>query len=137
MSSLDWDWQSARSSFEGERISDSAAAVVWIIGAEQWPRALLRAELVERGFDAVGWTTVRDAVESLPERFPNAIVVDLRGQPLPLVERLPTLGVPVLIVASMPEINDLPDGDWAAVMRRPVSIGEIADRVAGAVGRTH
>src|SRR5215471_17474158 len=28
--------------------------VVWIIDAEQWPRALLRAELIERGFDAVG-----------------------------------------------------------------------------------
>ena len=133
MSSLDWDWPSGRSSFEGERISDSARPVVWIIDVEQWPRALLRAELIERGFDAVGWVTVRDAVESLPERFPQAIVVDLRGQPLPLVERLPTLGVPVLIVARVPESNDLPDGEWAAVLRRPVSIGEIADRVATVV----
>jgi DNA-binding response OmpR family regulator len=134
MSSLDWDWQSGRSSFEGERISDSAAAVVWVIDAEQWPRALLRAELIERGFDAVARITVRDAVESLPERLPDAIVVDLRGQPLPLVERLRGLGVPVVIVAGTPEINDLPGGEWVAVMRRPVSIGEIADRVAVVVG---
>ena len=134
MSSLDWDSHSARSSFEGERISDSAAPLVWIIDAERWPRALLRAELIERGFDAVGWVTVRDAVESLPEHFPDAIVVDLRGQPLPLVERLPRLGVPVLVVAGIPEIHDLPVGEWT-VMRRPVSIGEIADRVAGVAGR--
>ena len=105
-------------------------AVVWIIDAEQWPRALLRAELIERGFDAVGYITVRDAIESLPERSPDAIVVDLRGQPLPLVERLLGIGAPVLIVAGAPEINDLPEREWAAVLRRPVSIGGIADRVA-------
>ena len=34
--------------------------VIWIIDAEQWPRALLRAELIERGYDAVGYVTVRD-----------------------------------------------------------------------------
>lgn len=109
--------------------------MVWIIDAEQWPRALLRAELIERGFDAVSWTTVRDALEAVPEYFPEAIVLDLRGQPLPLVERLPSLGVPLLIVAGVPEINDLPDGEWAAIMRRPVSSAAVADRVVRLVGR--
>ena len=129
MSSLDWGWQSARSCFEGERISDSSVTVVWIIDAEQWPRAMLRAELIERGFDAVGYITVRDAIESLPERPPDLIVVDLRGQPLRFVERLRDIGVPVLVIGGTPEINDLSAAEWAAVMRRPVSIGEIADRV--------
>ena len=105
-------------------------AVVWIIDVEQWPRAMLRAELIERGFDAVGYVTIRDAIDSLPERFPNVIVVDLRGQPMPLVERLPAIGVPVIVVGGVPEIEDLPEGGWAAVLRRPVSIGEIAERVA-------
>ena len=91
---------------------------------------MLRAELIERGFDAVGYVTVRDAIDALPERFPNAIVVELRGQPMPLVERLLKISAPVVIVGGMPEINDLPEGRWAAVMRRPVSLGEIADRVA-------
>lgn len=104
--------------------------VVWIIDAEHWPRALLRAELIERGFDAVGYETVRDAIDSLPSRPPNAIVVDLRGQPVPQVERLLRIGVPVVIVGGVPEINDLPDAPWAAVLRRPVSLGEIAERVA-------
>jgi DNA-binding response OmpR family regulator len=105
-------------------------SVVWIIDAEQWPRAMLRAELIERGFDAAGYITVRDAIDALPERHPDAIVVDLRGQPLPLVERLLKIGAPVVIVGGTPEIHDLPDLAWAAVMRRPVSLGEIADRVA-------
>ena len=103
--------------------------VVWIIDADQWPRAMLRAELIERGFDAVGYETVGDAIESMLLRPPNVVVVDLRGQPMRLVERLLDIGVPVLIVAGMPEITDLPERAWAAVMRRPLSIGEIAERV--------
>ena len=104
--------------------------VVWIIDGEQWPRAMLRAELIERGFDAVGYITIRDAIDSLPERQPGVIVVELRGQPLPLVERLLAIGVPVLVTGGTPEVNDLPPAEWAAVLPRPVSIGEIADRVA-------
>lgn len=88
-------------------------SVVWIIDADQWPRAMLRAELIERGFDAVGYPTVGDAIESLLLRPPNAIVVDLRGQPPRLVERLLAIGVPVLVIAGMAEINDLPEGAWS------------------------
>jgi hypothetical protein len=91
---------------------------------------MLRAELIERGFDAVGYLTVRDAIDSFPVRPPNAIVVDLRGQPIPLVERLLKIGVPIVIVAGTPEINDLPQREWAAVLRRPVSLGAVADRVS-------
>jgi FixJ family two-component response regulator len=105
--------------------------VVWIIGAEHWPRALLRAELIERGFDAVGYETVRDAIDSLPWRAPGVIVVDVKGQPMPLVERLLKIGVPVVVVGGVPDINDLPDREWTAVLRRPVALGEIADAVAG------
>ena len=107
--------------------------VIWIIDVEQWPRALLRAELIERGFDAIGYVTVRDAIDSLPERRPDAIVVELRGQPMPLVERLPAIGVPVVVIGGTLDVSDLPDRAWAAVMRRPVSLGEIADRVAALV----
>jgi len=103
-------------------------SVIWIIDAEQWPRAMLRAELIERGFDAAGYITVRDAIDAYPVRRPNAIVVDLRGQPLPLVERLAKIGVPVIVIGGALELSELPEGEWI-VMPRPVSIGEIADRV--------
>ena len=103
-------------------------SVLWIIDAEQWPRVMLRAELIERGFDVAGYITVRDAIDALPERRPDVIVVDLRGQPMPLVERLPKIGVPVIVIGAMPELEELPDGPWI-VMRRPVAIGEIADQV--------
>src|SRR5689334_9573424 len=38
------------------------APVVWIVDAEHWPRAYLRAELIERGYDAVGFVGVREAL---------------------------------------------------------------------------
>src|SRR5687768_7771105 len=85
------------------------ARVVWIIDSDQWPRALLRAELIERGYDAAGYITVRDAIESLPMRRPDAIVVDLRGQPMPLVERLTKTGAPVVVIGGATEMNQLPD----------------------------
>ena len=42
--------------------------VLWVIDSEQWPRAYLRAELIERGYDAYGFMTVSDALDSLSRR---------------------------------------------------------------------
>ena len=107
--------------------------VIWVIDAEHWPRALLRGELIERGFDAVGYETVHDAIESLPWRRPDAIVVDLRGQAMPQIEKLPRVGVPVVVIGGVPEVNELPSAAWAVVLRRPVSIGEVAQAVAASL----
>ena len=35
--------------------------VVWIIDWEQWPRANLRALLLDRGFDAIGFRELEEA----------------------------------------------------------------------------
>ena len=105
------------------------APTIWIIDAEHWPRALLRAELIERGYDAVGFLTVDDALRVTPQRWPDAIVVELRHLAREEVARLFGAGVPVIAIAgSAPEpwIDEFP---WAAALRRPVSIGGIADRV--------
>jgi len=99
---------------------------VWIIDPEQWPRALLRAELIERGFDAVGYVNVADAS---PSRFPDVIVVDLRHVSRDEVAQLFELGVSVIGIASTPEPEWLHEFKWGALLRRPISIGEIADRV--------
>ena len=104
--------------------------VVWIIDPEQWPRAMLRAELIERGFDAVGYLSVADAVAQLGARFPDVIVTELRGANRDDVAQLFQIGVPVIGIAGLPEPEWLSDFKWAALLRRPVSIGEIADRIA-------
>jgi hypothetical protein len=105
-------------------------SVVWIIDSEQWPRALLRAELIERGYDAVGYVTVEDASRTIGSRFPDGIVLELRGVTREQVATLMNVGVPVIAIASIPEPEWLRQFPWAAILRRPVSIGEIADRVA-------
>lgn len=102
--------------------------IVWIIDVDPVRRALLRAELIARGHDALGYVTVRDAIDAVLESRPGAIVVNLRGQPLPLVERLPQLGVPVTVIGDAEELAELPEGGWIA-MPREVGVGEIADRV--------
>jgi len=103
--------------------------VVWIIDAEQWPRAYLRAELIERGFDAVGYLSVDDALETISWRFPNLAVIELRGVARREVELLFKAGVPVIGIVSHPAPDWLGDFPWATLLHRPVSIGEIADAV--------
>lgn len=104
-----------------------ATPLVWVIDADQWPRAMLRAELIERGFDAVGFITIRDAIGALMARRPEAIVVDARGQPVEQIGRLAKIGVPMIVVAGAMEIAELPE--VATVVRRPVSLGDLAQRV--------
>ncbi len=102
-------------------------SVIWIIDSEQWPRAMLRAELIERGFDVVGYLTASDAMSRLGARFPDLIVVELRSVTRDDVENLFKVGVPVIGIASMSEPAWLSEFKWAALLRRPVSIGEIAN----------
>jgi hypothetical protein len=110
---------------------------VWIIGADHWPRAYLRAELIERGYDAAGYEAIADALVDLaavPERPPRAIVVDLLGPGLaePLLEALFRVGAPVVAVAGATAAHEaeVRHHPWAAFLRRPVTVGDIADRVA-------
>lgn len=100
----------------------------WIISVALETRVLLRAELTARDIEADGYATVRDAIESLPERTPAAIVIELRGQPLARAERLLDIAVPVFVIAEVED--ELPERGWAAVLRRPMSMSEIADVIA-------
>ena len=111
---------------------------VWLVGAERWPRALLRAELIERGYEASGFARLADLVSALPaaREPPVVIVLDLSGQALApaALAALAATGIPVLAVAgateaAAPAVRGFP---WAALLRRPVTLGQIADAVARA-----
>lgn len=110
--------------------------VVWIVDGEQWPRAMLRAELIERGHDAVGFIALGDALARLgrgPEPDPDVIVLELRGQRVRQEEAdtLARSGIAVIVIAGTVELNDpaIPRLKGSTILKRPVSIGEIADRV--------
>jgi hypothetical protein len=95
----------------------------------------LRAELIERGYDATGFVTLEDAVRRLvraPARRPALLVLDRHDQTVD--ERTAALlarrRVPVLVVADIAHAGGQAIGDVVATLRRPVTIGEVADAVA-------
>jgi hypothetical protein len=114
-----------------------APAVVHVVGADHWPRAYLRAELIERGYDAEGFEALRDCLARLaarPGHRPRAIVVDLAGEAADdrLFAAVFRKGIPMIAVAGAEDaaasrLHDLP---WTVFLRRPVTIGAIADAVA-------
>jgi hypothetical protein len=110
--------------------------LIWIIDADHWPRAYLRAELIERGYEAVGFVTVGDALAALalrPARQPLLAAIDLHGQSLDHQQLAPLLrvGFPIVAFGGVAEwetdsVRSLP---WAATLRRPLTIGAIADEI--------
>lgn len=108
-----------------------------MIGAERGPRAALRAELIERGHDAIGFETLRDAV--LAGRLPGAhlpalVVIDLLEQSVDdrWFDALFAMGAHVIAVAGVVDEGDarLRARPWARWLRRPTTLGAIADAVA-------
>lgn len=111
-------------------------AAIWIVDREQWPRACLRAELIERGYDAVGFLELDQAVAAI--RAPNShkprvIVLELRDQVLTpsVLEALADSKIPVIALTSVLELNNplIRDFTWAAVLSRPFALGNVADAV--------
>ena len=103
---------------------------VWIIDSEQWPRACLRADLIERGYDAVGFTEIKRALLALRNRrriLPDLIVLELRGQEV--TRRGLGALMALIVIGGAQELNDpLVQGfTFAAVLKRPVTLGRIAD----------
>jgi DNA-binding response OmpR family regulator len=120
--------------------SASEQSRVWIVNADHWPRAYLRAELIERGYDATGFESMKDAVIRLlvaRARRPALLVIDLHGQVIDdkvvsvlLRERLPVVAV---IDATSPE--RAPPGVVVDLLRRPLTIGDVAGAVDRFMGR--
>jgi hypothetical protein len=110
--------------------------VLWIIDSEQWPRACLRAELIERGYNPYGFISIVDALDSFSRGIaakPEALVLELRGQNLTpqLVDAIRNLGVPTILLAGNLELTDplIAQHRWDIVLKRPFSLGTIADLI--------
>ena len=118
--------------------------VVWVIDSEQWPRACLRAELIENGNDAYGFITISDALECLSQATspkPELIVLELRGQHLTggVLEALRNLHAQTVALGGNVELNDplVQQQQWRAVLKRPVSLGDIAEVVRKILSNVH
>jgi hypothetical protein len=111
-----------------------AQVPIWIVSADHWPRASLRAELIERGYDATGFETLEDAAGRLRRGRaprPALLVLDRRDQTVD--EQTSTLlaheQVPVLLVADLAHPDGEPGPPAVEILRRPLTIGAIADAV--------
>jgi hypothetical protein len=107
--------------------------VLWIVDSEQWPRACLRAELIERGYDAYGFISVSDAIDTLLRQIspkPDAFVLELRDQNFTkeMLEKIRTLKIPTILLGGATELNDplIQKHEWTKVLQRPFSLGTIA-----------
>jgi DNA-binding NtrC family response regulator len=115
----------------------SKEPVLWIIDSEQWPRACLRAELLERGFNPYGFISIRHALNSVSRRpeppRPELVILELREQDLApeLIEAVRNLQIPTIVLGGSLELNEraIQQHKWEAVLKRPVSLGKIADLV--------
>jgi len=116
--------------------SGSGKQVVWVVDAEQWPRACLRAELMERGFEVIGFEDAGQALSALRHRLyekPVAVVIELRrlSPRSDEKEALTRLDARKILLGGAAELNEtwVKEGDWALVMRRPFTLGNVADAV--------
>jgi hypothetical protein len=108
---------------------------VLLVMTDQWPRALLRAALREGGYDAAGTRAIAGAVRLAapdPDRGPVRLVIlgqeALTGTDRHDLDRLRTgTGAPIVLLA--PAGRPVEAGDWAQVIRRPVSIGALVRTV--------
>jgi DNA-binding NtrC family response regulator len=118
----------------------SKEPVLWIIDSEQWPRACLRAELIERGYDPYGFITIADALDSIRRGIspkPQAVVLELREQNFTheMIETIRKMGIPTILLGGNLELNDpvIRQHRWDVILKRPFSLGTVADAVQNLV----
>jgi hypothetical protein len=122
-------------------VDPGAGPLIWIVDADQWPRASLRAELLERGYDAVGFVHLEEALARLvrPGAEPPAVLlIDLEEQTVTArqLELLARRQVRVALTGGKlaladPALTAPAAGTFRAaiVLPRPIRIGELADAV--------
>jgi DNA-binding response OmpR family regulator len=110
---------------------------VFVVARDWTLRVALRAELRERGIDALGMESADEAGRAIASgQFPAVAVIEAipeiaaNSAAQNLVARVPTI-----LIASRTETVPLPPAD--TVLYRPVRIGEITARVSELLGRGH
>ena len=109
---------------------------VLIVMDEQWPRALLRAAMLEAGYDAVGARSLAEALgypAKDPDRGPvRLVIVDdhaVKGDGVPSITLvLSRHGNPATLLLAR-ATQSVPEGPWQRVLRRPCSVGDIVAAV--------
>ena len=107
---------------------------IWVISTQHWPRALIYAELLERGYEVEGFENCVDASLALESRFsarPHLILLELVDQPpVPICfEAFENAGIPIILLGGSQELTEevLSRFKSSVILKRPYSIGEVCD----------
>jgi len=103
---------------------------------------LLAGRVDRTEFEAVGFIELAHALVALHHPFyakPHLIVLELRelsSSPNEL-DALAHVGIPIIALGGAVELNEewVKQFEWAAVLRRPFTIGNVADMVEELVGQ--
>lgn len=116
---------------------ETGKTMIWIVDRQQWPRALLRAELLERGYDAIGFEGVNEALHAYRHRLyarPQVIILELKeleeGED---VSALVEEGLPTILLSGIAEerMAAFQAMRGCVLLKRPFTI----DRVVAEVER--
>ncbi len=110
---------------------------ILIAGRDWQARALLRAQLLEEGFEVEAHETIPDALASLEPgtNLPDLLIADISasGEPSADVEALSAWSrkVPIWIIASRTYIVEkgLRGHGFEMILLRPVDVGELVDQI--------
>jgi len=107
---------------------------IWIISAQHWPRALIYAELLERGYEVEGFENCVDAslaLESGSSPRPHLILLELVDQPpVPIrFEAFENAGIPIILLGGSQELTEevVKRFRSAVILKRPYSVGEVCE----------
>jgi AmiR/NasT family two-component response regulator len=111
---------------------------VWVIDRQHWPRALLCGELIESGLQVVGFEFLEEALAVLEQAAalqPDLIVIELKGLGAAVdddLARLARIRLPIVLLGGAVELNKevVRLGDWAAILKRPFSLGRVVRLVS-------
>src|SRR5260370_10079452 len=104
---------------------------ILVVSAEQWPRALLRAQLREAGYDAIGASALSRALRHPPhhaERGPVRLVVadSAAAAADPETLTLARRRYPAVAFVLIHPAGPVPPGPWAATLQPPPPITPLA-----------
>ena len=115
--------------------------VIWIIDRQQWPRAYLRAELIERDIEAIGFIELSEVIAALNDPNylkPRLIILELYDLSFTRdeLDALARAGIPMIALGGAVELNEelVRNFKWATVIRRPFTIGNVADVIEEILG---
>jgi DNA-binding response OmpR family regulator len=110
---------------------------ILITGKDWQARALLRAQLLEEGFEVEAWENIPEALAALGlgTNLPDLLIADISAsdEPSADVEALSAWSpkIPIWIVASRTYIVEkgLGGHGFEMILLRPVDVGELVDQI--------